>query len=488
MNRYFTTPIYYVNSKPHLGHAFTMISTDYLARFYRLIGDDVYFLTGTDEHGKKIKESADKKGVMPKEFVDIIVKEFKENWNKLNLSFDSFIRTTDKKHEKFVQEIFQKLYDNGDLYKGVYKGKYCISCEAYYGDDELLEGNLCPIHKKPIIDMEEETYFFKLSKYEKDVKAFINNENIFPSRYRNELLGRLKNGLKDISVSRKTLDWGITLPFDKEHVIYVWFDALLNYLSALEINKKQDFWPATHIIGKDILWFHAVYWPALVKAIDKDMPKLFVHGWWTVNGEKMSKTIGNIITIDKIIKYGLDVGRFFLLRQMPYGEDSDFSSKMFEERYLELLNNVSNLIYRVGSIIKKNDIVLKPKKIDKKINLEIKNTFKKIKEDLKEFKVKASLQTTMAFAQFLNKYINDKEPWKLIKDNRMETEEVMYNLVYGIEFLHLILSPATPDLMNEVKDMFGFKGDINNFLNSKPKEYKLNNLKMLLKKQDVFEF
>jgi methionyl-tRNA synthetase len=286
---YVTTPIYYPNDIPHIGHAYTTIVADILARYHKLLGKEVFFLTGTDEHGKKIQETAEKVGKKPKEFIDELIPKFEEAWKKLNIEYDRFIRTTDKDHEKVVQEVLQKVYDSGKIEKGKYSGLYCTGCEAYYTEKDL-ENGCCPIHKRPIEELSEETYFFKLSEYQdKLLKIYEENpEFIQPASRRQEVINRVKEGLKDLSVSRTSFDWGIPLPFDKKHVCYVWFDALFNYYSGV---KGKGFWPAdVHLIGKDILWFHAVYWPAMLMAAELELPKtIFAHGWWTFDKEKISK-------------------------------------------------------------------------------------------------------------------------------------------------------------------------------------------------------
>lgn len=454
MKKYFTTPIYYVNDKPHIGHAFTTICADYLARFYRSLGQEVYFLTGTDEHGKKISDAALKAKISEKEFVDSIVIHFKDALKIVNASNNNFIRTTDKKHEKYVQEVFQKLYDQGDLYKGTYSGKYCVGCERYYGEDELIDG-CCPDHKTKAIDMEEETYFFKLSKYENQLKKLFESDFIYPKKFKNEILTRINLGLKDVSVSRTNFSWGIELPFDKKHVVYVWFDALLNYLSGLE---DKNYWPATHLLGKDILWFHIVYWPAILFALNKEIPKFFVHGWWTVEGQKMSKSLGNVVSIDTLSKYGIDVTRYYLIKQMPCGEDADFNTNYFEERYLELANNLGNLINRVAIISQKNDVDFSKKyDLDKEILENIATTIKKVSDTLEAFKLQESLNEIMAYSQFLNKYINDFEPWKLIKEDKERASQVLFNLIQGINILTLLLEPCMPSKMYDARNIFGFK-------------------------------
>lgn len=454
---YFTTPIYYVNDSPHIGHVFTTVNADFLSRFYRSLGYETYFLTGTDEHGQKIAKSAAALNKTPREFADAIVPKFFEVLNKMHIEINHFIRTTDKEHEVLVQKWFQTMYDNGDIYKGKYTGKYCVDCEGYYGDDELLPGDLCPMHKKPISIMEEETYFFKLSKYESYIKElFAKKDFILPEKYKGEANQRLSQGLKDVSISRKSTDWGVKVPFDNEHVVWVWFDALINYVSGLQ--GKEEYWPATHLLGKDIFWFHAVLWPAMLKSMGYTNPRFFVHGWWTRDGTKMSKSLGNVVSPDILIKHGVDEARYFLLRQMACGEDSDFNSKFFEERYLELSNTVGNLINRVAIIAQKNYIDLtKDYPVEKALQEEIDKTVKEVKEDLDNFRVQAGLQKIMQFGQFLNKYTNDTEPWKLVKTDKEKASLVIANLVIGINFLTLLLEPVMPEKMKEARAIFGLK-------------------------------
>ncbi|MDO8468119.1 MAG: methionine--tRNA ligase [Nanoarchaeota archaeon] len=358
---YVTTPIYYPNDVPHLGHAYTSIAADVLARWNKVQNKDVFFLTGTDDHGKKIESTALAKGKKPKEFVDALIPEFKSAWKKLNIEYDRFIRTTDKDHEKVVQEILQKCYDNGDIYLGVYEGLYCTACEAYYTEREVLEGK-CPIHHKALEYLKEESYFFKLSKYKKFLLDLYkkNSEFISPKNRRQEIINRVEEGLKDFSVSRTSFDWGIKLPFDKKHIAYVWFDALINYYTATREKGKEKFWPAdVHIIGKDIIWFHTVYWPAMLKSAGIEMPKkVFAHGWWTVHNEKMGKSAGNAIKIDKLIGIaGADSARYFLLRSTPFGDDGNFSEEDLVARHNdELANKLGNLVSRVAALIEKYGI------------------------------------------------------------------------------------------------------------------------------------
>jgi len=358
---YVTTPIYYPNDIPHIGHAYTTIAADILSRWNKIKGKKVFFLTGTDEHGKKIQKVAERNNKNPKQFVDELIPKFKNSWKKLNLEYDRFIRTTDKEHEKVVREILQKVYDKGDIYLSEYEGFYCVDCEAYYTEKDL-ENGCCPIHKKRVEKLKESSYFFKLSKYQNELLRLYekNPDFILPKSRKNEILNRVKEGLKDFSISRTNFDWGIKLPFDKKHVCYVWFDALLNYYSATQEKNKEIFWPAEiHLIGKDILWFHSVYWPAMLISAGIDLPKtIFAHGWWTFDKEKISKSRGKVINIDELISIaGVDSARYFLFREAPFGDDGNFSEKVLIDRHNnELANKLGNLVSRISSLIERNGL------------------------------------------------------------------------------------------------------------------------------------
>jgi len=350
---YVTTPVYYPNDVPHIGHAYTTLAADVLARWNKIKGNKVWFLTGTDEHGKKIEQAAKKKGKKPKEFVDELVPKFKDAWKKLNINYSRFIRTTDKDHEKNVAEILQKVFDKGDIYKGEYEGFYCTECEAYYTEKDLVSG-CCPIHKTKIEKLKEESYFFKLSKYQKPLLELYkkNPDFISPKNRKQEVINRVKEGLRDLSISRAGFDWGIPLPFDKKHITYVWFDALFNYYSG-----ANGFWePDVQLIGKDILWFHTVYWPAFLLSAGIKLPKkVFAHGWWTFDKEKISKSRGKVVNVDELIGIaGVDSVRYFLFRATPFGEDGDFSKDVLIQRHNdELANKLGNLVSRVSGLIEK---------------------------------------------------------------------------------------------------------------------------------------
>ncbi len=333
-NFYITTPIYYVNDVPHIGHAYTTIAADVLTRWHRSGGENSYFLTGTDEHGQKIQTVAEKRGMTPQALCDEVVQNFQKLWAALNIKNDDFIRTTEPRHEKVVQEVFRRLMAAGDIYQGEYEGWYCVPCETYVPEAQMGEGQTCPDCHRSLTKMTEETYFFRLSKYAEPLLKFYEEhpDAIMPKKRYNEVVSFIKSGLRDQSISRTTLKWGIPLPGDEAHVIYVWFDALINYLSALDFPEKggkwETFWPVVrHLVGKDIIRFHCVIWPAMLMALGVNPPvRVFAHGWWTVEGEKMSKSLGNVVDpFEMVDLYGIDAFRYFLLREVPFGHDGDFS-------------------------------------------------------------------------------------------------------------------------------------------------------------------
>ena len=447
---YVTTPIYYPNDIPHIGHAYTTIVADVLTRWNKIKGKEVFFLTGTDEHGKKIQSSAENSGKNPKEFVDFLIPKFKEAWKKLNIDYNRFIRTTDKDHEEIVKKILQKVYDKGDIYKGEYEGYYCTGCEAYYTQKDLVEG-CCPIHKTKIEKLNEESYFFRLSKYQKKLLDFYkkNPSFISPKERRQEVLNRVKEGLKDLSISRTSFDWGIPLPFDKKHVCYVWFDALFNYYSATRQKGKEKFWPAdVHLIGKDILWFHSVYWPAFLISAEISLPeKIFAHGWWTFDNEKISKSRGKVINVDELIGIaGVDSARYFLLRATPFGEDGDFSeSSLIERHNNELANKLGNLISRVASLIEKNGIEKSDNKLLKKLN------YNKIEKYFDSFQFDKVLNEIFAFIDICNEYVQEKKLWE------SRDKKSLYELKESILKVADLLWPFIPETSEKIKKQFSLK-------------------------------
>jgi len=441
-----TTPIYYPNDIPHVGHAYTTIVCDVISRWNKLLGKDVYFLTGTDEHGKKIQEVADKNNKKPKEFVDELIPKFKDAWKKLNIDYNRFIRTTDEDHVKNVQEVLQKVYDNGDIYLGEYEGLYCVGCERYYTEKELEDGN-CPIHKRPAILLKEKSYFFRLSKYKDRLLEYYNKNPDFlqPKKRRNEIISKVSEELKDFSISRTSFDWGIPLPFDSKHICYVWFDALLNYYTA---TKDNGFWPAdVHIMAKDIFWFHSVYWPAILMSIGEPLPKkIFSHGYWTFNKEKISKSRGKIINIDDLIGLtgNCDSARYFLLRQTAFGEDGDFSEEALINRHNnELLNKLGNLVTRTSTLIEKYGMT--------KTNNHFKIDFDLIKKLYNNFEFDKVLNEIFSFIDSANEYLQNKKPWET-KDTK-----ILYEVADSIKQLTILLSPIIPGSCKKIAKQFNFK-------------------------------
>ncbi len=365
---FITTPIYYVSDKPHIGHAYTTVAADVLARHWRtkLGGEKVFFLTGTDEHGTKVAEAAARAGEPPPQFVARLAQVYQDLWEKLHVTADFFIRTTDPRHESYAGNFLQHLYDKGEITQGIYEGRYCVGCEKFVTLSELVDGQ-CPDHpNKPLIHQKEENYFFALAKWAPHVKKLIESGEIViaPAERRNEVLARLSQGIHDISISRAQVSWGIPVPWDPSQTIYVWFEALLNYASALEINKVTDFWPPTvQLMGKEIVWFHAVIWPAMLLAAGKSLPKkIFAHGWFTVDGQKMSKTVGNVIDPAELIKrYGTDATRFFLLKATTFGSDGDVSLRRFAIEYeAYLANQLGNLLQRTLVLREKFSVAVPP--------------------------------------------------------------------------------------------------------------------------------
>jgi len=470
---YVTTPIYYVNDKPHIGHAYTTVAADIIARFNRFLGRDVFFLTGTDEHGQKIQQAAEKRGMSPKEFVDSLVPTFKTLWEKLNISYDRFIRTTEEKHVKAVQYIFKKCYENGDIYLGEYEGWYCIPCETYYTEKDLIDGKLCPACKREVVRVKEESYFFRLSKYQdKLLELYEKNPHFIAPEFRkNEIINFVKQGLKDLSISRTSFTWGIPVPINEKHVIYVWFDALTNYLTAVGYPEDEEtfnrYWPADlHLVGKDILRFHAVYWPAFLMSAGLEIPKrIFAHGWWTVNGEKMSKSKGNVVDPFEIVeKFGADQLRFFMFREVTFGLDGDFSCEKLTARINgELANDLGNLFNRTLSMLKKytDSIVPEPKgresDLDKELQEKALNTLSKIKELIPKGELTKALEETWKFVNFVNYYIDRSAPWTLKKEGKEELSRVLYNTIEALRFITAFLYPYIPTASEKMASAIGLK-------------------------------
>lgn len=474
---YVTTAIDYVNAEPHIGHAYQKIAADALARWNKILGKDVFFLTGTDEHGKKIAESAEKSNLSPKKFVDKMSKKFKDAWKALDIDYDRFIRTTDEDHEKTVEEFVKKINEKGDIYKGIYKGLYCTACETYYTEKECPD-KICPVHHKPLEILEEETYFFKLSKYRKYLLNLYekNPEFILPEERKNEIINRVKEGLQDLSITRTSFNWGIPFPLDKKHVIYVWFDALINYYTAINTKRLKKFWPADyHILGKDNSWFHAVIWPAMLKSAGIKLPKtVFIHGFLKFNGEKISKSLGNAISPVKLVeKYGSDTIRYFSLRQFPFaqGHDGDFSEQALIDRHNnELADKLGNLISRVSTLAEKYGL--------KKTELiNSKHLSRKVHSHLENLEFDKALNEIFSFIDYCNEYIQEKKPWET-KDSR-----TLYQITNAIKDFTILLSPFIPETAEKISKIFNFDISLK-ALNNPLKITKIKKSDILFKKMD----
>jgi methionyl-tRNA synthetase len=477
---YITTPIYYVNDIAHIGHAYTTIIADTLARYSRMSGLDTFFLTGTDEHGQKIEESAKARGKSSQEYADEISATFKNLWDDFGISYDKFIRTTDADHMKGVQKAFKVMYDNGDIYKDVYKGHYCISCETFFPESQLVDGEFCPECGKPTTIVEEESYFFRLSAYEDKLLAWYNDrpDCILPKSKRNEVIRFVEGGLDDLSITRTSFDWGVKLPADlndPKHVMYVWLDALMNYVTALGYGTDEanmDFWPArVHLIGKDILRFHAIYWPAFLMSLGLELPKhIAAHGWWTRDGEKMSKSKGNVVNPREVADaYGLDNFRYFMLREVPFGGDGDFSQKALIDRInSDLGNDLGNLLNRLigmsgkyfeGRVDSANVAKYYQDELD-----EIDTSFEKLEPMLFEMQIHRYLEELWRPLSVANRSIDKYQPWTLMKEGKEEEAMALNGLIANIlAKVAVMLYPVMPEICPKISTALGFTIDNENW-------------------------
>lgn len=450
---YITTPIYYVNDVPHIGHTCTTVIADILARYHKLKGEDVFFLTGTDEHGAKVAEAAAAEGLSPKEFCDKVSRTFSGIWPRLNIQYDFFIRTTNPEHERIVQEVLTKIYQSGDIYKARYEGLYCVGCEKFISEDELVNGH-CPLHPNQTVQKQsEENWFFRLSKYVPVLIEAIENKNhpyhyeIAPENKKNEVLARLKAGIKDLSISRSQVTWGIPVPWDNSQTIYVWVDALLNYYTATRITGKEDFWPADiHLIAKDILWFHTVIWEALLLAAGLPLPKkIFIHNFYSVDGQKMSKSLGNVISPQELInKFGVDGTRYLIATSFPAYDDSDVGMERFTKKYnADLANGLGNLVARISRLCEKSGSTFARQS---------KLTFDpQIEKYFSQFQFNDALAYLWKQIDKANKTINELRLWEqkgnVLRENLQSLVSLLQNIAFNLQ-------PFMPETSQKILDQF----------------------------------
>lgn len=467
---YLTTPIYYPSDHLHIGHAYTTTVADSLARWHRFAGREVYFVTGSDEHGQKIQRAALAKGVTPQAYVDEIVSSFKVLWEKMNIEYDDFVRTTDERHHEAVQTVFKKIYDQGDIYKSSYEGWYCTPCETFWVETRLEEGN-CPDCKRPVELVEEESYFFRMSKYAPRLLAYIEEhpEFIRPASRRNEMVNFIKGGLEDLCVSRTTFDWGIPVPIGENHVIYVWFDALTNYLTALGYPNDQamldKWWPADlHLVGKEIMRFHTIIWPIMLMALDLPIPKtVFGHGWLLFDSDKMSKSKGNVVDpLVLIDEFGVDALRYFLMREISFGQDGNFNrSALIERTNADLANNLGNLLNRSLSMLDRYFEGVVPEAINyQPIDQEMidfaNDLGSQVDGLLQDLKLNAALKQIWTLVAKANKYVDERAPWNLAKlEDKSELGTAMYTLIETLRIVALLIKPFLPETSLKIWTQLG---------------------------------